>query len=127
RDARFAPDGRWIAYQSNESGSREVYVRSLAEAGDRARISSGGGTMPRWRRDGHELYYLASDKAIMRVPLSVSSGRLQPGAAEAMFHVDAELRDFDVAPDGQRFLLDLAEPNPASLTVLSNWPSLVSK
>jgi serine/threonine protein kinase len=127
RDARFAPDGRWIAYQSNESGSREVYVRSLAEAGERARISSGGGTMPRWRRDGRELYYLASDKAIMRVPLSISSGRLQPGAAEAMFHVDAELRDFDVAPDGQRFLLDLAEPNPASLTVLSNWPSLVSK
>jgi hypothetical protein len=104
-----------------------VYVRSLAEAGERARISSGGGTMPRWRRDGRELYYLASDKAIMRVPLSISSGRLQPGAAEAMFHVDAELRDFDVAPDGQRFLLDLAEPNPASLTVLSNWPSLVSK
>jgi eukaryotic-like serine/threonine-protein kinase len=127
KGARFAPDGRWIAYQSNESGSREVYVRSLTEAGERARISSGGGTMARWRRDGREIYYLAPDKAIMRVPLSISSGRLQPGAAEAMFHVDAELRDFDVAPDGQRFLLDIAEPNPASLTVLSNWPSLLSR
>jgi Tol biopolymer transport system component len=127
KGARFSPDGRWIAYYSNESGSREVYLRPVGEAGDRARMSSGGGTMPRWRRDGRELYYLASDNAIMRVPLSTSGGPLKPGAAEVMFRVEGDLRDFDAAPDGQRFLLDVADPNPASLTVLSNWTSLVSR
>ncbi len=125
KGARFSPDGRWIAYYSNESGSREVYLRPVGEAGERVRISSGGGTLPRWRRDGRELYYLASDNAIMRVPLSIASGRPQPGAAEAMFRAEGDLRDFDAAPDGQRFLLDLADPNPASLTLLSNWPSLL--
>jgi Tol biopolymer transport system component len=125
KGARFSPDGRWIAYYSNESGSSEVYLRPLGEAGERARISSGGGTMPRWRRDGRELYYLASDNAIMRVPLSISGGRPQPGPAEALFRVEGDLRDFDIAPDGQRFLVDVAEPDPAPLTLLSNWLSLL--
>ncbi len=125
KGARFSPDGRWIAYYSNESGGREVYLRPVSEAADQVRISSGGGTMPRWRRDGRELYYLASDSAIMRVPISNSGGRPQPGAAEAMFRVEGVVRDFDAAPDGQRFLLDVADPDPAPLTLLSNWPSLL--
>jgi Tol biopolymer transport system component len=127
KGARFSPDGRWIAYYSNESGSREVYLRPVGEAGERVRVSSGGGTMPRWRRDGRELYYVASDGTIMHVPLSIAGGRMQPGAAEVMFRVDGVLRDFDAAPDGQRFLLDVADPNPAPVTLLSNWTSLVSK
>lgn len=127
KGARFSPDGRWIAYYSNESGGREVYLRPVGEAAEQVRISSGGGTMPRWRRDGRELYYLASDDSIMRVPLSVSGGRLQPGAAEVLFRVEGKLRDFDVAADGQRFLVNVAELDPAPISVLLNWPSLLQK
>ena len=127
KGARFSPDGRWFAYYSNESGGREVYLRPVGEAAEQVRISSGGGTMPRWRRDGRELYYLASDNVIMRVPLSLSGGRPLPGPAEILFRVEGQLRDFDAAPDGQRFLVDVADPDPAPMTLLSNWPSLLPK
>ncbi len=126
KGARFSPDGRWLAYYSNESGNREVYLRPVAETGERVRVSSGGGTMPRWRHDGKELFYLAPDKAVMSVPLG-SGGRPQPGVATALFRVDGIVRDFDTAADGQRFLLDIAEPDPAPILVLANWPSLLAR
>jgi serine/threonine protein kinase/Tol biopolymer transport system component len=125
KGARFSPDSRWLAYYSNESGSREVYLRPVEESRERLRVSSGGGTMPRWRRDGKELYYLAPDNAVMAVPLS--SGRPQPGVATPLFRVEGIVRDYDVATDGQRFLIDIAEPDPAPLSVLANWPSLAAK
>jgi serine/threonine protein kinase len=126
KGARFSPDGRWLAYYSNESGNREVYLRPLAETGERVRVSSGGGTMPRWRRDGKELFYLAPDKAVMSVPLGLG-GRPQPGVATVLYRVDGVVRDFDTAADGQRFLLDIAEPDPAPILVLANWPALLAK
>ncbi len=126
KGARFSPDGRWLAYYFNESGNREVYLRPVAETGERVRVSSGGGTMPRWRHDGKELFYLAPDKAVMSVPLG-SGGRPQPGVATALFRVDGIVRDFDTAADGQRFLLDIAEPDPAPILVLANWPSLLAR
>ena len=126
KGARFSPDRRWLAYYSNESGNREVYLRPVAETGERVRVSSGGGTMPRWRHDGKELFYLAPDKAVMSVPLG-SGGRPQPGVATALFRVDGIVRDFDTAADGQRFLLDIAEPDPAPILVLANWPSLLAR
>jgi dipeptidyl aminopeptidase/acylaminoacyl peptidase len=124
KGARFSPDGRWLAYYSNESGNREVYLRPVAETGERVRVSSGGGTMPRWRRDGKELFYLAPDKAVMSVPLG-PGGSPQPGIAAALFRVDGVVRDFDAAADGQRFLVDVADPAP--ILVLANWTSLLAK
>jgi len=126
KGARFSPDGRWLAYYSNESGNREVYLRPVAETGERVRVSSGGGTMPRWRRDGKELFYLAPDKAVMSVPLG-PGGRPQPGVATVLFRVDGVVRDFDAAAEGQRFLVDIAEPDPAPILVLANWPALLAK
>jgi dipeptidyl aminopeptidase/acylaminoacyl peptidase len=125
KGARFAPDGRWMAYDSNESGTREVYLRPVETSGERLRVSSTGGTMPRWRRDGKELYYLAPDNSLMATPLSV--GRPQPGVTTSLFHVGGLVRDYDVAAEGQRFLVDVAEPDPAPLTLLANWPGLVRK
>ena len=58
--ARFSPDGRWVAFVSNESGAREIYLMPADGSGERIRISSGGGGMPRWRRDGRELFFLAA-------------------------------------------------------------------
>jgi eukaryotic-like serine/threonine-protein kinase len=126
KGARFSPDGRWLAYYSNESGNREMYLRSVEGSGERLRVSSGGGTMPRWRLDGRELFYLSSDNGVMSVSLSTGS-RLQPSAASLLFRVEGVVRDYDVAADGQRFLLDVAEPDPAPLTVLANWPSLLAR
>jgi serine/threonine protein kinase/Tol biopolymer transport system component len=125
KGARFSPDSRWLAYYSNESGSREVYLRPVEESGERLRVSSDGGTMPRWRRDGKELYYLAPGNTVMAVPLS--TGQPQPGVASSLFRVDGIVRDYDVTADGQRFLVDVAEPDPAPLSVLANWPSLLSR
>jgi len=124
KGARFSPDGRWVAYYSNESGNREVYLRPIGESGERLRVSSSGGTMPRWRRDGRELYYLTPENAVMGVPLA-SVERPQPGVASPLFRVSGIVRDYDAAADGQRFLVDVAEPDPAPLTILANWTSLL--
>jgi|KBSSwiStaDraftv2_1062776.scaffolds.fasta_scaffold25587_4 Tol biopolymer transport system component len=126
KGARFSPDGRWLAYYSNESGSREMYLRPVEESGERLRVSSSGGTMPRWRRDGRELYYLTPDNAVMAVPLPAGP-RPQPGVATTLFRVEGIVRDYDAAADGRRFLVDVAEPDPAPLSVLANWPSLLQK
>ena len=81
--------------------------------------------MARWRRDGKELFYLSPDNTVMSTPLSV--GRPQPGVTTALFHVEGVVRDFDVSADGQRLLLDVAQPDAAPLTLLANWPSLLAK
>ncbi len=126
KGARFSPDSGWLAYDSNESGSREVYLRPVEASGERLRVSSGGGTMPRWRRDGRELYYLAPDNTVMAVALTAGTPP-QPAAAAALFRVEGVVRDYDVAADGQRFLVDVAEPDPAPISVLVNWPALMKK
>jgi hypothetical protein len=124
--ARFAPDGLWIAYVSNESGAREIYLRPADGGGERIRVSSGGGDKPRWRRDGRELFYLSGSGEIMA--LSVAPGaRPELGAPKALFRLEGDVRDFDAAADGQRFLVDVAPTDPAPISVLVNWPALLPK
>jgi Tol biopolymer transport system component len=124
--ARFSPDGRWIAYVSDESGAREIYLRPVVGGAERIRVSAGGGAMPRWRRDGHELFYLSASREITAVPLG-SGARPEPGAAVRLFRLEGEVRDYDVAADGQRFLVDTAPRDPAPISVLLNWPALLPK
>ena len=68
--ARISPDGRWVAYQSDQSGRDEVYVQAVSGAGGKWQISSAGGARPWWRRDGREIFYRASDQTLMAVPVS---------------------------------------------------------
>jgi eukaryotic-like serine/threonine-protein kinase len=134
RDPRFSPDGRWVAFVSDETGRAEVYVRALAQqpvpaspspSGNDARlVSSGGGTQPRWRRDGKELFYLAADGALMAVPVAAGDRKLATGKPSRLFDArPPEIPGFEVAADGQRFLI----PSPDSkvsttpLTVIVNW------
>ena len=84
--ANFSPDGRFIAYSSNESGRYEVYVESLPPSDRKWPISINGGYEPRWRADGRELYYLAEDRKLMAVP--VSSGAAPFGVPTALFQTD---------------------------------------
>src|SRR5262249_25337741 len=75
RDAQFAPDGKWIAYQSHESGRFEIYVQSFPGPGGKERISTNGGTQVRWSYDGKELFYISADGRLMAVPIRFASSR----------------------------------------------------
>ena len=79
-EAQFAPNGKWIAYTSNECVRDEVYVQSFPTPGGKRPISIDGGAMPRWRRDGKELFYLAANQFMMAVPISISDASLVAGA-----------------------------------------------
>ena len=125
-EARISPDGKWLAYGSNESGRFEVYVQSFPEPGLRQQISSGGGMGPKWRQDGRELYYLSPDGRIMAVELAEDPLSQVP-AAKPLFKVDRRFEhrgdDFDVTSDGQTFVVNtpLTEVTSAPLTLQMNW------
>jgi len=105
---RFSPDGLWISYTSNESGTNEVSVRpfdaSKGTAGDPVVVTSGGGRTPLWRGDGKELFYMGPDGMVMA--LDVKGGaRFEAGTPKPLFHIPSGVVFWDVAPDGQRFLM----------------------
>ena len=131
RNAVFSPDGHWIAYQSNESGRHEIYVRPFpASAGGQWQVSTGGGISPRWAPDGRELYYLGPDGKLMAAPIVVNGTALEPGAPLALFQTRVwgggtetyQRVQYDVARDG-RFLINMAIDDAATspITLLLNW------
>jgi DNA-binding winged helix-turn-helix (wHTH) protein/Tol biopolymer transport system component len=130
--AQVSPDGRWIAYASDESGSWQVYVQSFPNGGNKRAVSAGGGGKPQWRADGRELFYLTPDRMVMAAPVSPDGGI---GRSQALFQapVVADLAtyrsQFAVTEDGQRFLFDVAEPGGGRepVTVLVNWTSLLAQ
>jgi eukaryotic-like serine/threonine-protein kinase len=128
-DGQFSPDGRWVAYSSNESGKWEIYVAPFPEPGGNWKVSSGGGTEPRWRRDGRELFYLAPDAKLMAVEVKPGSV-FEAGAAVPLFQIRRrdpvsanDLFSYDVSADGQQFLInsDGAQFASSPLTVVLNW------
>jgi dipeptidyl aminopeptidase/acylaminoacyl peptidase len=134
RWARFSPhDGEWIAYTSTETGREEVYVAPFpGRAGKRYLVSVNGGRLPRWRRDGKELFFLSTDRKLMSADVHAVGGALQFGAPRTLLPVQVKTPAFgwlyDVSPDGERFLLTVATTTTEpSITVLVNWPALVKK
>jgi Tol biopolymer transport system component len=129
--ARLSPDGRWIAYVSDESTQPEVYVRSFPNLAVKLRISTSGGNQPQWRGDSKELFYIASDNTIHSVPLAATGGRLVPGTPEPLFTANVDQNQsirnqFAVSRDGQRFLLlSLIDRDASPLVTVLNWRSLV--
>ncbi|HVE65445.1 MAG TPA: protein kinase [Thermoanaerobaculia bacterium] len=101
---RFSPDGRWIAYESDESGQPEIYAALTEGGGEKKRLSISGGSQPRWRGDGKELYYVTPDGSVMAVAVNTTP-RLETGAPLALFRVETAIENYDAAPDGQRFLV----------------------
>ena len=122
----FSPDGRWIAYQSNESGRYEVYVQPFPGPGGKVLVSTQGGTGPVWSRDGRELFYRSGDK-MMAVATTIQP-TFQAAKPVVLFEkpyydVDA-LRDYDVASDGRRFLMLKESEQVADairMNVVLNW------
>ena len=136
---QFSPDGRWVAYMSNESGRMEIYVRPFAapEASGAAanpaaaqwQVSTAGGIHPRWRSDGKELYYIGPDGRMMGAPITATATTLEPGAPVALFPTrisgggrdNQQGRQYDVARDG-RFLINTVLDDASSpITLLQNW------
>ncbi len=116
---RFSPDGKWIAYASDLSGRPEIYVQPFgSEEGRAVRLSRDGGTRPRWRPDGQELYYLGPEGRIMTVPFTGTFG------TPKLLFQDAATADFEPSGDGSRFLMQLQPRSMApSVRLLINWQS----
>lgn len=123
-NAAFSPDGRWIAYQSNENGRDEVYVRSFQSPGDAVRVSMHGGTQPRWRGDGGELFFLAADGAVMSAAIRATAD-LTPGEPRTIVPATTTLvirHAYAVTKDGQRVLMPVLDRrNPSLITIVANW------
>jgi dipeptidyl aminopeptidase/acylaminoacyl peptidase len=130
RQARFSPDGRWIAYSSDESGQPEVYVQPYPPSGAKWQVSNDGGREPSWRRDGRELFYLSADRRLMAVPVGFARG-FAASAASELFRVPADApreNRISYAPtsDGQRFLVNVAARDPIrrplfETEIIVNW------
>lgn len=119
-----SPDGRWIAYTSNESGRREVWIESFPEPGSRRRVSAAGGEMPAWRSDGRELFYVDGEERLVAVPIPADSP-LSFGTGTVLFSAPLRvhmMRQYDVSADGQRFLLNRrVELDDEPIRLLINW------
>lgn len=141
-DAQFSPEGRWIAYTSNESDKEEVYVAPFPELsaentknrefgrGGKWQVSADGGALPRWRRDGKELFYLAPDKKLMAAEVNSEGSHFEVGAVHALFRVNPKPVGYayDVSPDGQQFVINTAgEKDTSPITLVVNWTAELNK
>jgi serine/threonine-protein kinase len=125
--AALSPDGRWLAYHSNESGPFQIYVRPYPKVEQgRWQVSTDGGTAPLWSPDGRELFYVATDGHLMAVPVTLSSSFTWGKAAQLFdtrpYNVSEQGRNYDVSHDGQRFVV-VKNPSGSDsrLQVVENW------
>jgi eukaryotic-like serine/threonine-protein kinase len=130
REATFSPDGKWLAYCSNESGEYRVYVVPFPGSGGKWQVSRGDGRGPLWRRDGKELFYLSADNKLLAVTVNASGGTFSAGDAHVLFDSQSYgvfARYYNSA-DGQRFVVVYEGSQPSSsLTFISNWTPEVKK
>jgi Tol biopolymer transport system component/predicted Ser/Thr protein kinase len=128
--ARFSPDGRYVAYASDESGSDEAYVAPFPTTGAKTRVSTGGGRLPHWSRDGHELFYLSDDGHLVSAPVRLAQS-LEIGTPMPLFALreNTSWTDFDVSPDGKKFLAIVPEVvgDAQPLTVVMNWTAGIGR
>ena len=143
-DGHFSSDMHWIAYTSDESGRTEIYVRAFLqasgaalEAGGKWQVSQEGGAEPRWRRDGKELYYRASDGKVMVVDVTAGT-EFRSGTPKLLFQAPPDLlalvqliplSQWDVASDGSRFLISTPaeETTQVPFTVILDWQAGLKK
>ncbi len=136
-DAQFSPGGRWIAYTSDETGRDEVYVASFLQGKNESarqarkwRISTYGGTLPRWRRDGQELFYVAPDDRFIAVEVDDDGFSFEVGRQQVLFSQTTATVGFayDVSPDGQEFIINTPdESQTVPITLVVNWTADMGK
>jgi serine/threonine protein kinase/Tol biopolymer transport system component len=135
-EGQFSPDGRWVAYQSNESGRFEIYVQPFPGAGGKEQVSTAGGTDPRWRADGRELYFIAPNDTLMAAPIRTMTGSsFEAGSPVGLFPArrvtggQANLKQqYAVSRDG-RFLFNVPvdDLSTAPITLILNWKPALKK
>jgi serine/threonine protein kinase len=128
--ARFSPNGRYVAYQSDETGRFEIYVATFPGPGSRWQISQNGGVEPRWSRDGKELFYFAPDNRLMAARVTTDGPTFDVGVIQPLFQARSLgfTYRYDVANDGKRFLVDAGLPqDPSPITIVTNWTAELPK
>jgi Tol biopolymer transport system component len=135
RNGQFSPDGRWVAYASNETGKMEIYVSPFLRGNGKWQVSSTGGQEPRWRQDGKELFYLSADGKMMAVAVTLGAS-FKADSPVALFQThrrqsvsSQDVFSYDMSGDGQRFLIltKVDEANAAPLSIQLNWVSEMEK
>jgi Tol biopolymer transport system component len=132
-DAALSPDGKWLAYDTDETGRLEVYLMPFLHGGGKWQLSTSGGGCSRWRADGKELFYMSLDNKLMSVEISEQASSVVIGKVQPLFQANPVPRApecmYDVTPDGQKFVVvTLAlEPGSQPLTLTLNWPALLKK
>jgi serine/threonine protein kinase len=125
REGRFSPDGRWLAFVSSESGSLQVFVQAFPIARPKQQVSIDGGHQPRWRGDGKELFFLSETRDAMAVSIREAEGTLEVGTPQRLFPTTAasfaERNSWEVARDGQSFVVNSVPIQRAPITVVVNW------
>ena len=136
---QFSPDSHFIAYTSDATGASQIYVRPFSPDGNATgqwMVSVGGGIMPRWSRDGKELFFISADSKLMSVPVNITGGTFRPGAPQELFPVPIvggaginRGHRWDVAPDGKKFLFNVtaAATSSAPIMVVVNWQESLKK
>lgn len=134
---RLSPDGRWLAYVSDETGRNELFVAAFPSGRGKRAVSIGGGTFPQWRGDSRELFYVSAEQQLMAVPMTATPSALEVGAPVGLFRIG---RPADLAgrpeavlytPDsaGRRFLIAVRAPASSAppIHVIVNWPAMVER
>jgi eukaryotic-like serine/threonine-protein kinase len=127
---RLSPNGRWIAYESNESGATEIYVAPFPHGEGKWQVSNGGGLFPLWRGDSREIYYETGGDEVFAVGVEEKNGELQIGTSQSLFRTNASAIGvpWDVDRSGQRFLINRGEEEaPTALNLVTNWTSELKK
>ena len=124
----LSPDGRWIAYTTDETGQPNVHIQPFLRAGGKQRISPNGGRNPHWRADGRELFYLDAAGAMTAVPMDLTAGSVA-GLPKTLFPAGVVSTNnmYAVTKDGQRFLVNRSAAITTPLTVVLNWTSTLQK
>jgi len=125
---QFSPSGKFVAYQSDESGQPEIYVRTFPGGEGRWLISRGGGFTPRWRPDGKEIFFRGEQTSYRSVDVLLGEG-VEIGQQHDWFNAEGAGADYDVMPDGNRFLVRTLAPETLAgpITIVLNWPALLKK
>jgi dipeptidyl aminopeptidase/acylaminoacyl peptidase len=130
RDGQFSPDGKWIAFESNETGRYEIYIQPFP-TGPKIPVSSAGGAQVRWHRNGRELFFIAMDGQLMAVPIQLIDAQAEIGKPAPLFRTNVggavtlgvTRQQYAVSADGQRFLMNtvVAEANASPISLILGW------
>jgi hypothetical protein len=128
----ISPDGKWVAYMSDEAGPLEVYIKPFPSGEGKWQVSTSGGNRPQWRRDGKELFFMTFESAMMAVDVRESGAGVELGAPHQLFQANAvggPAGPYSVSADGQKFLINgtPAEGAREPLTLVTNWTADLKK